>query len=117
QNMSRLEARFQLQRGAFTLDCHFTAPLAGITALFGVSAAGKTTVLRCLAGLQRASIGQLHIDGACWQDETRDYFLPSHRRAIGYVFQEASLFAHLSVRGNLEYGYRRVPAPQRRIIF
>ena len=76
----------------------------GVTALFGQSGCGKTTLLRCIAGLER-SVGRLEVNGEVWQDEMN--FLPTHQRPIGYVFQEASLFAHLTVRGNLEYGKRR----------
>jgi len=92
---------FRGRLGKFTLDAAFTTPAVGVTALFGPSGCGKTTILRCIAGLQR-------LDGACaigadtWQDDAR--FLPTHRRPIGYVFQEASLFPHLSVRRNLLYG-------------
>lgn len=82
----------------------FTAPARGITALFGHSGCGKTTVLRCVAGLNRLS-GSLRVGTQVWQDGTR--FRPTHRRPIGYVFQEASLFPHLSVRQNLDYGHRR----------
>ena len=77
-------------------------PRAGVTALFGPSGCGKTTVLRCIAGLNRLRHGFCAIDGEIWQDASS--FLPTHRRPIGYVFQEASLFPHLSVRRNLLYG-------------
>jgi molybdate transport system ATP-binding protein len=112
-----IEARFALRLGAFMLDCAFTAPGRGVTALYGPSGSGKTSVLRCLAGLERAPQGVLRINGACWQDEEQEYFLPTHRRPIGYVFQEPSLFPHLSVRANLEYGQRRVPRHERRVAF
>jgi molybdate transport system ATP-binding protein len=115
--MSDIEARFALQLGAFALDAAFTAPGRGVTALYGQSGSGKTSVLRCLAGLERAPQGWLRVNGSWWQDEEQDYFLPTHRRPIGYVFQEASLFPHLSVRANLEYGQRRVPAERRRVAF
>lgn len=92
---------FRGSLGGFALEAAFTAPSTGITALFGPSGCGKTTVLRCIAGLRRLA-GSCSIDGEVWQDGT--VFRPTHRRAIGYVFQEASLFAHLSVRKNLVYG-------------
>jgi molybdate transport system ATP-binding protein len=101
-------ADFQLQ-----VECEF--PGHGITALFGRSGSGKTTVLRCIAGLERVAHASVRFNGEVWQDERQ--FLPTHRRPLGYVFQESSLFAHLDVRGNLEYGLRRVPAAQRRIGF
>jgi molybdate transport system ATP-binding protein len=87
--------------GKFALDAAFETPAIGVTALFGPSGCGKTTILRCIAGLQRLD-GTCAIGGDVWQDATR--FLPTHRRPIGYVFQEPSLFPHLSVRRNLLYG-------------
>ena len=103
--MSGIDARFAGRFGAFDLDAAFTAPVRGVTALYGPSACGKTTVLRCLAGLARAAEGWLRVNGATWQDQR--LFVPAHLRAVGYVFQEASLFAHLSVRDNLLFGHRR----------
>ncbi len=103
--MSEILARFRQSYPGFTLDVDLELPSRGITALFGHSGSGKTTLLRCIAGLERPSNGYLAIDGALWQDGAK--FLPTHRRPIGYVFQEASLFPHLSVRGNLDYGAKR----------
>jgi molybdate transport system ATP-binding protein len=100
-----LVARFRGTLGAFVLDAGFEAPMRGVTALFGPSGCGKTTVLRCVAGLQMLKDGYLSIAGEIWQDGAE--FRPPHERPIGYVFQEASLFPHLSVRRNLLYGYRR----------
>ncbi|WP_148714095.1 molybdenum ABC transporter ATP-binding protein [Chitinolyticbacter meiyuanensis] len=97
-------ADFRLARAEFTLDATFTLPGSGISALFGPSGSGKTTLLRCLAGLERAD-GSLTVNGARWQDG--DAFVPTHQRSVGLVFQEASLFPHLSVRGNLEFGWTR----------
>ncbi len=111
-----IDARFRLQFDTFVLDCAFNAPARGITALFGASGSGKTTLLRCIAGLIRAEQGELYIGGVCWQNAQGE-FVPTHRRSIGYVFQEANLFPHLSVRGNLEFGLRRTPTTQRRIDF
>ncbi|WP_448203285.1 molybdenum ABC transporter ATP-binding protein [Azospirillum sp. sgz302134] len=99
-----LEARFHGALGAFTLDVAFAAPARGVTALFGPSGCGKTSVLRCVAGLQRLG-GHVVLNGEVWQDGRS--FRPTHKRPIGYVFQEASLFPHLSVRSNLLYGHRR----------
>ena len=73
-----------------------------MTALFGPSGSGKTTILRCIAGLQRLP-GRFLIGDETWQDDARGVFRKPHQRRIGYVFQEASLFPHLSVRGNLRY--------------
>ena len=103
-----VEARFVLQQGRFTLDVDLRLPAAGITVLFGPSGCGKTTLLRCLAGLQRAAQGRLVVNDQRWQDGA--LFVPPHRRAVGMVFQDAQLFPHLSVQGNLDYARRRAPA-------
>ena len=101
-----IEAAFKGMLGKFSLDAGFTAPAKGVTALFGPSGCGKTTVLRCIAGLQRLADGLCVVGGDVWQD--RDgAFLPTYRRPLGYVFQEASLFPHLSVRRNLLFGAPR----------
>jgi molybdenum ABC transporter ATP-binding protein len=98
-----IRAAFKGTLGKFSLDAGFTAPAKGVTALFGPSGCGKTTVLRCIAGLLRLPDGLCVVGGDVWQD--RDgAFLPTHKRPLGYVFQEASLFAHLSVRRNLMFG-------------
>jgi molybdate transport system ATP-binding protein len=100
-----LMAHFEGRRGDFWLDASFEMPLRGVTSLFGPSGSGKTTILRALAGLDRLE-GDLFVGGETWQDP--DTFRPAHKRPIGYVFQEASLFAHLDVRHNLLFGLRRV---------
>jgi molybdate transport system ATP-binding protein len=97
-----IRARFRGAFGKFTLDAAFDAPAKGITALFGPSGCGKSTILRCVAGLNRVKDGFFAINGEIWQNATT--FLPTHRRPLGYVFQEASLFPHLSVRRNLLFG-------------
>ncbi|MFC6670632.1 molybdenum ABC transporter ATP-binding protein [Marinobacterium aestuariivivens] len=107
-----IEAAFKLVRPGFSLDVEFSLPLAGVTALFGPSGCGKTSLLRAMAGLERAS-GHFRLGDRRWQDG--DHFVPTHRRSLGYVFQEASLFPHLSVEGNLLYGWKRLPAERRRI--
>jgi molybdate transport system ATP-binding protein len=100
-----IRAAFKGVLGSFSLDAGFTAPARGVTALFGPSGCGKTTVLRCIAGLQRLN-GLCTVAGEVWQDEN-GAFLPTHKRPLGYVFQEASLFPHLSVRRNLLFGAPR----------
>lgn len=94
--------------GAFSLDVACDLPETGVTGLFGPSGCGKTTVLRAIAGLQRFATGTCIVGGEAWQDDAG--FRPPHQRAVGYVFQEASLFPHLSVRGNLMFGARSAPA-------
>jgi molybdate transport system ATP-binding protein len=110
-----IHARFRLAYVNFALDVDLRLPGRGVTTLFGHSGSGKTTCLRCFAGLERASDACLEINGELWQDSQRSLFVPTHRRALGYVFQEASLFPHLSVRRNLEYGMQRVDKSARRV--
>lgn len=106
-------AQFRVTRADFTLDVSLNLPGRGITSLFGPSGCGKTTVLRAIAGLDQHRAGHLLMGDTTWQDEHR--FLPPHQRSVGYVFQESSLFTHLSVRGNLEYGQKRTPQNERKI--
>ena len=101
----RILATFRGTIGSFGLDASFTIPAAGVTAIFGPSGCGKTTVARCLAGLQNLPGSFCSVDGDIWQDPST--FRRTHQRPIGYVFQEASLFSHLSVRSNLLYGAPR----------
>ena len=108
-----IEARFELAYPGFALKVDVELPGNGITALFGPSGCGKTSVLRCMAGLTRAPYGRLIVNNEPWQD-TRHY-LPTHRRPLGYVSQDANLLAHLSVRRNLDYGWSRIPANERHI--
>ena len=112
---SSINAHFQLHYDGFALDVDLALPGRGVTALFGPSGSGKTTVLRCLAGLEAPSQGHLRVAGETWLDTARGIMLPTHRRPIGYVFQEASLFPHLDVRANLAYGMKRIPRAQRRV--
>lgn len=107
-----IEARFFVRQGGFTLDAELQIPSSGVTGLFGPSGCGKTTLLRAIAGLEHHADGYLRVGDRVWQDGR--HFLPPHRRSLGYVFQEASLFEHLSVKGNLEYGASRVPRGDRR---
>lgn len=111
----QIQGRFQLTLGQFNFDVNFQIPGRGITAIFGHSGSGKTTLLRCIAGLERATAGFLQINDHCWQDDSKGIFLATHQRSLGYVFQEASLFPHLTVKQNLEYGLRRTPLAQRKI--
>ncbi|MFP5430419.1 MAG: molybdenum ABC transporter ATP-binding protein [Gammaproteobacteria bacterium] len=103
--MSDIRACFRLAWQGFSMNVDLALPGHGVTAIFGPSGSGKTTLLRCIAGLERAAEGELMFQGEVWQDSR--HWLPVHRRPIGYVFQEASLFPHLSVLGNLRYGMTR----------
>ncbi|GAC1534044.1 MAG: molybdenum ABC transporter ATP-binding protein [Ramlibacter sp.] len=112
--MQRLQAHLRTDFPDFSLDVQLDLPGRGISALFGPSGCGKTTTLRAVAGLHRAR-GSLHVEDRPWQDDAQGVFLMAHRRPLGYVFQDSSLFPHLSVRSNVEFGMRRVPAAQRRV--
>ena len=101
-----IEVRFQVRRGAFRLGVDIEIPDLGVTGIFGPSGCGKTTLLRAIAGLDRYEGGYLKLGDVVWQDGGR--FVPTHLRALGFVFQEPSLFEHLDVQGNLEYGRKRV---------
>ncbi|MGB0953587.1 MAG: molybdenum ABC transporter ATP-binding protein [Planctomycetota bacterium] len=108
-----LKLQFRIPRSQQDIDVALELPATGITALFGPSGCGKTSLLRAIAGLERHDVGRLEVAGEVWQGD--GVFLAPHRRRIGYVFQEASLFAHLKVQGNLEFGWKRVPAAERRL--
>src|SRR5262245_45362429 len=113
--MSRLIARFDVSYSNFHLNVSLDVSATGTLALFGPSGSGKTTLIRCLAGLERASNGFLRLGDDIWQDESRGIYEPIYRRPIGYVFQDARLFPHMSVRSNLLYGFKRTPVFRRKI--
>lgn len=107
-----LKGHLRLQKNNFTLDTgEFEIPVKGVTAIFGHSGSGKTTFLRCLAGLEKDAMGVLtvasdkHHPPQTWLNNAQS--MPVHKRKLGYVFQEASLFAHLNVEKNLRYGLKR----------
>lgn len=110
-----LRMNFQVRRSEFCLKAALELPDQGVTALFGRSGSGKTTLLRCIAGLEALPGGMLTFQGQVWQSATQ--FVPAHQRPIGYVFQEASLFPHLTIAQNLQYGFKRIAAADRRISF
>ena len=101
-----IDANFTHCYDDFVLDVDLALPAKGVTVLYGQSGSGKTTLLRCLAGLVHAPGGVLSVDGEQWQGD--ELFVPTHKRPIGYVFQEPSLFEHLTVEGNLNYAQKRV---------
>jgi molybdate transport system ATP-binding protein len=109
-----IELSLRLVRRDFTLDVSLRLQGRGVSALFGPSGCGKTTVLRALAGLERAA-GRVALGDEVWQDDASGRFVPTHRRPIGYVIQEAGLFPHLDVAGNLSYGMKRIAPADRRI--
>ena len=112
-----IEARLSLVRAGFALDVDLSLPGQGVSVLLGPSGCGKTTVLRALAGLSRAQgrVAMTNGQSEVWQDDAQGVWRPVHERRIGMVFQEASLFAHLDVRANLLYGYKRLPVAQRKV--
>ncbi|MDH5327343.1 MAG: molybdenum ABC transporter ATP-binding protein [Gammaproteobacteria bacterium] len=107
-----IQIHLQLRRDHFRRDIDIQLPGNGISAVFGPSGCGKTTLLRAIAGLDRHR-GNLSVGGQVWQDDST--FLPTHQRPLAYVFQEASLFQHLNVQQNLEYGLKRIAPGQRKI--
>ncbi|MEA9577498.1 ATP-binding cassette domain-containing protein [Xanthomonas nasturtii] len=106
-----LDLDLHLQRGHFQRRIRIQDD-ARVVALVGPSGAGKTTVLNAIAGLVRPHAGHIRIDGRCLFDHALGVDVPTHRRSIGYVFQDARLFPHLDVRRNLHYGrHARGAAP------
>ncbi|PBJ03529.1 molybdenum ABC transporter ATP-binding protein [Pseudomonas sp. ACN5] len=110
-----IHMRLKLDYPGFALDVDLQLPGRGVTALYGHSGSGKTTCLRCIAGLERADQGFIQVNDEVWQDSDNKVFVAPHKRTLGYVFQEASLFPHLSVLANLEFGLKRIPKSQRRV--
>ncbi|MBE7939185.1 MULTISPECIES: molybdenum ABC transporter ATP-binding protein [Ramlibacter] len=109
-----IELALRLARPGFGLEAALQLPSRGVSAVAGPSGCGKTTLLRALAGLERAQ-GRVVVDGVPWQDDATGCFVPTHRRGLGYVIQEAALFPHLSVQANLQYGLARTPPAERRM--
>ena len=107
--MNLLEADIRVRHQGFTLEARFRVTTPGVVALFGPSGAGKSTLVNAIAGLVPAE-GVLRLDGVTWLDSAAGLAMPTERRRIGYVFQDARLFPHLNVAGNLAYGARRAPS-------
>lgn len=110
-----LEIIIKHRQGNFSLDAAFRGAESGVTALFGPSGAGKTSVVNMVAGLLRPQAGRIAVNGFRLFDSAQGIDLPPEKRRIGYVFQDGRLLPHLSVRANLTYGMRRTP-PGRRFV-
>jgi molybdate transport system ATP-binding protein len=115
--MDILSVRAEATLGRFNLDAAFDCPAAGVIALFGPSGSGKTSLVEMLAGLSRPRHGRISVGDAVLFDSAQGIDLPPERRGLGYVFQDARLFPHLSVRRNLGYGMGRLPKTQRAAAF
>ena len=100
-----IECKIKIHLESFMLDANFSIPDRGITVVFGPSGSGKTTLLRAIAGLEKSDKGFLKIGDLVWQKG--EDFLATHKRQIGYVFQDAALFDHLDVKGNLNFVIKR----------
>lgn len=114
----RLRARFKLNYPGFKLDVDLDLPGRGVSALFGPSGSGKTSCLRTIAGLERSTPGAMAfvaVNDEVWQDDAKGLYVPVCQRALGYVFQDANLFTHLSVAQNLAYGMTRVAPAKRHV--
>ncbi len=106
-----LQAQLKVQRHNFALEFNADINMQAITAVLGPSGCGKTTLLRAIAGLEQLPSATLKINDQLWQDANT--FVPTYKRSLAYVFQEASLFSHLNVRQNILYGVKRVAAEKR----
>ena len=98
------------KQGSFLVQAAFNGPESGVTALYGPSGAGKTSIVNMVAGMLRPDAGRIAVNGRVLFDEERRINLPPEKRRIGYVFQDGRLLPHLSVRANLTYGMSLTPA-------
>ena len=108
-----LEVAVEKRLGQFELAADFAGAGGGLTAIFGPSGSGKSSLVNLIAGLTRPDRGRITVDGQVLVDTAARIFVPMHRRRIGYVFQDARLFPHLSVRQNLGYGRFFTPRAER----
>ncbi len=104
--MSAGHCKLNLERKDFSLQAEFEIPARGVLGIFGHSGSGKTTVLRCIAGLENDVTGQITLNGQHWL--TTNHSTPTHQRNLGYVFQDSRLFPHKTVEKNLDYGISAV---------
>lgn len=112
-----LDVAVRRRQGAFQVDAAFHTPAAGVTALFGRSGSGKTSVINMVAGLAKPDEGRIAVNGEALFDSARRLDLPMEKRRCGYVFQDGRLFPHMTVRANLTYGMALVPRARRVIAF
>ena len=103
------------QQGDFRVDVAFCSPGVGVTALFGRSGAGKTSVVNMVAGLVRPDRGHIVVNGRSLFDAAQGLNVPPEKRRMGYIFQDGRLFPHLSVKANLTYGMHLTPPAERRV--
>ncbi len=113
--MSNIQTRIQVNFPGYTLDVDLALPGEGVTGLFGASGSGKSTFLRAIAGLERPVNSRIVIRDEIWHDDASGIFVPPYKRALGFVFQDAALFPHLTVVKNLEYGLKRIAGSERKI--
>ena len=106
-------AQCHIKRAGFTLDVDLSLPGKGVSVFYGHSGSGKTTLLRCIAGLEKIKQGNIRFNGSTWQSSQS--FVPTYKRPLAYVFQEASLFQHLNGQENLEFAIKRAPSHRENI--
>lgn len=111
-NLKNIAIDLTLKRDEFALEVQLELPTNGITILFGPSGSGKTTLLRSIAGLESKSMGVVRIGSDLWQSTKQNIFIPTYKRSLGYVFQEASLFEHLNVQKNINFGISDEQEPE-----
>ncbi len=114
--MNAIRLQLELARSSFNLKVDLHLPAQGISVIHGPSGSGKTTLLRCVAGLETQARGRVQVGPDSWQDDSVGVSLPTSQRPLGYVFQEASLFAHLNVAANLSYGLKRSHARNQQMV-
>lgn len=109
----KLDVNLSIPRKDFDVNVNLSASSSQVTAVFGPSGCGKTSLMRAIAGLESSATGFIKMADQVWQDA--DYFRPAHQRDIGFVFQDASLFPHLNVFDNLQFGLKRQAKDKRRV--